>query len=44
MPVVEDDESRNITYNILRSKGLCRKRPKKQRNSRINLKEKYKKA
>lgn len=35
---------RNINYDIMKAKGLTRKRKKIDRNSRVKLREKYRKA
>lgn len=40
---VKEDEGRGITYQILKNKGLIRKRKKIDRNSRVKLRKKFEK-
>jgi len=39
-----EEDIRGINRKILKNKGLTRRRPKKNRNSRVKLKEQYQKA
>ncbi|CDW81145.1 UNKNOWN [Stylonychia lemnae] len=41
---MEKDIQRNINYDIMKAKGLTRKRKKIDRNSRVKFREKYRKA
>jgi U3 small nucleolar RNA-associated protein 3 len=41
---MEKSIQRNINYDILKAKGLTRKRKKIDRNSRVKFREKYRKA
>lgn len=41
---MEKDIQRNINYDIMKAKGLTRKRKKIYRNSRVKFREKYRKA
>ena len=41
---MDKDIQRNINYDMMKSKGLTRKRKKIDRNSRVKHREKYRKA
>ena len=41
---MEKNIQRNINYDIMKAKGLTRKRKKIDRNSRVKHREKYRKA
>lgn len=41
---MDKDIQRNINYDIMKAKGLTRKRKKIDRNSRVKHREKYRKA
>ena len=41
---MESNIQRNINYDIMKAKGLTRKRKKSDRNSRVKFREKYRKA
>ena len=41
---MEENIQRNINYDMMKAKGLTRKRKKIDRNPRVKLREKYRKA
>lgn len=44
MQSMSKDIQRNINYDIMKAKGLTRKRKKIDRNSRVKFREKFRKA
>ncbi len=42
--VEEEDDARKVNYMISKNKGLIRKRPKENRNSRVKHRRKYEDA